>query len=65
MFKTNARRNFICLIIVTTVFSIGSFAQSVPFSDTTVLFEPEKDGYSLLHVPALVHNGKSNLAGFL
>ena len=64
MFTTNARRNFICLIFGMALFSIKPFAQSAAFSDTTILFETEKDGYSLLHVPALVHTGKTTLLAF-
>src|SRR6188472_1077482 len=64
MFTTKARREFICLIFGMALFSSKLFAQSAAFSDTTILFETEKDGYSLLHVPALVHTGKTTLLAF-
>jgi len=41
-----------------------SKAQQQPFSDTTLLFEPVRDGYTMYHVPALIMTKKGTLLAF-
>ncbi|SKC99031.1 sialidase-1 [Chitinophaga ginsengisegetis] len=55
------KKIFILLILV---YATGANAQQQPFSDTTLLFEPDRDGYSIMHVPALVVTKKGVLLAF-
>ncbi len=40
------------------------YAQENSFSDTTLLFEPDRDGYTMFHVPALTISAKGTLLAF-
>jgi sialidase-1 len=40
------------------------YAQRVGFSDTTLLLEPDRDGYTMFHVPALVISKKGTILAF-
>lgn len=51
-------------LLTAVLLSYALRAQSSAFSDTTLLFEPDSGGYTMLHVPALIHNGKSTLLAF-
>ncbi len=44
--------------------TLPSFAQRAPFSDTTLLFNPATDGYTIMHVPALTISKKGVLLAF-
>jgi sialidase-1 len=48
-----------CLLI-----TIKLSAQQAMFTDTTLLFEPVRDGYTMYHVPALVVSKKGTLLAF-
>lgn len=55
------KRIFILLLMI---YAAGARAQQQPFSDTTLLFEPDKDGYAIMHVPALVMTKNGTLLAF-
>ncbi len=51
-----------CLIVLFTGMELR--AQQKPFSDTTLLFEPGRDGYTMFHVPALIISSKGTILAF-
>ncbi len=51
----------ISLLIIST---LNLHAQKAAFSDTTLLFEPDRDGYTMYHVPALLISKKGTVLAF-
>ncbi len=45
-------------------FSANLKAQRAALSDTTLLFEPDRDGYTMFHVPALTISAKGTILAF-
>lgn len=59
------RQFFAKAILFLLIFLPASLkAQQAAFSDTTLLFEPDRDGYTMFHVPALTISAKGTILAF-
>ncbi len=52
------------ILVCCLALAVKAVAQQAPFTDTTLLFEPGHDGYSIIHVPALLMSKKGTLLAF-
>ena len=64
------RSQVLCIVIGSLLISFGCRTGKLPvskaaFTDTTLLFEPDRDGYTIFHVPAMVISQRGVLLSFV